>query len=350
MCDCPKISVIVPFYNGDEKMLVECINSILRQTFADFELIIVNDGSEERYNSILNAVSAMDCRISILNEINGGASVARNTGVEFSKGDYIAFVDSDDIVHTQYLEQAYEIITRNDVDLVIGSIVNMSSDRADYAKLNSQKLWTSNSYKIYNKTDFTDLIPCFIAANRIIRFPNGGHLNRGPVARLIKANIAKSVFFPEGIEIGEDLVWNQEILKKSNCIAIAENIWYYYLMHEDSSVYRYKKNSIEIVRQAGLSLYESISYVTNDDIYRAFCTRILDQTRQTVCMAYLTNKANKDSFWKKIRAFLAIKKDYPWKYITWRYVKVGNARERFIYFLYWSNLYFLLAYLKDFRR
>ena len=64
-------------------------------------------------------------------------------------------------------------------------------------------------------------------------------------------------------------------------------------------------------------------------------------------LAKHTNKDNKDSFWKKWAIFRSLKKEFPWKYITWRYAKIGDRRERICYFLYWSNVYFLIAYIKD---
>lgn len=343
----PKISVIVPFYNVEKTLFVNCINSILEQTFEDFELIVVNDGSDEKYNELLDEIIHVDTRIAVYNQENGGVSKARNYGVEISKGEYVAFVDADDIVHKQFLEQAFSIIEKTDVDFVIGSIINMDSAKIDVAKIKSQNLQNTNDYKVYEQFEITDLIPSFIAANRIIRFANGGHVNRGPVARLLKTEIAKKVSFPVGIPIGEDLIWNQYVLKSCNRIAIAENIWYYYLTHNSSAVYRYRENAIDIIRATGIGLYESIGNMSDNQIYRAYCTRILGQTRQTVCMAYLTNKDNKDSFWKKWAIFRSLKKEFPWKYITQRYAKIGDRRERICYFLYWCNVYFLIAYIKD---
>ena len=91
----PEISIIVPVYNV-EKYLKRCIDSILNQSFTDFELILVDDGSTDNSGEIIDEYAIKDERIKVIHKENGGLSSARNVGIEYSKGNYIAFVDSDD--------------------------------------------------------------------------------------------------------------------------------------------------------------------------------------------------------------------------------------------------------------
>lgn len=102
----PKISVIVPVYNV-EKYLHECIDSILAQTFTDFELILVNDGSQDNSGSICDEYSTKDKRITVIHQENQGQAAARNTALTISKGEWIHFVDSDDLIHAKMLEVLY---------------------------------------------------------------------------------------------------------------------------------------------------------------------------------------------------------------------------------------------------
>lgn len=343
----PKVSVIIPFYNVEESLFMGCIKSILNQTFRDFELIIINDGSAEKYNALLDRVARMDARIFICNQKNAGVSVARNYGVEVSKGMYIAFVDADDVVHHQYLEQALDVIEKNNVEYVVGANLEVFSNKADYAKENALKPMDEAVPKIYEGSALIDLIPCFVAVSCIIRFSNGGYINRGTHARLLKADVAKKTLFPEGVAMGEDIIWNQYVLKLCSRVAIVENIWYYYIKNELSSVHRYRENAVDVAQMTGVSLFESVKDVMNDGVYRAFCETVISQIREIVFLAYLTNAKNVDPFWKKQRFFCGLKKKYPWKYITWRYAKLGNMRDKVLFFLYWSNLYFLAAYIRD---
>lgn len=102
----PEISVIVPVYNV-EQYLAECISSILSQTFTDFELLLVDDGSPDRCGEICDEYAGKDKRVRVFHQENAGLSCARNKGLEHASGTYIAFVDSDDYVTSTYLQELY---------------------------------------------------------------------------------------------------------------------------------------------------------------------------------------------------------------------------------------------------
>ena len=116
----PKVSVVVPVYNA-EKYIDRCIDSILSQTFEDFELILVDDGSPDKSGKICDNYAAKDNRVKVIHKQNGGVSTARNVGIENSTGEYIMFVDSDDYIDNQMLEVLLQK-TSDDVEMVISSI------------------------------------------------------------------------------------------------------------------------------------------------------------------------------------------------------------------------------------
>lgn len=105
----PKISVIVPVYNA-EKYLQCCVDSILAQTFTDFELLLIDDGSRDRSGEICDEYARKDVRVKVFHKENGGASAARNLGLDHANGYYVAFVDSDDYLSAEYLHSFYNII------------------------------------------------------------------------------------------------------------------------------------------------------------------------------------------------------------------------------------------------
>ena len=115
----PSISVIIPVYN-QEKYVGKCIRSVLGQSFLDFEIIIVNDGSTDKSLSICQKYAKKDARISIVNKENEGLAQARKDGFLKSKGDYICFLDSDDYLAKEALATLIKIATENTVDLIIG--------------------------------------------------------------------------------------------------------------------------------------------------------------------------------------------------------------------------------------
>lgn len=112
----PKISVIVPVYNT-EKYLHRCIDSILAQTFTDFELLLINDGSKDNSGKICDEYAAKDPRIRVFHKENGGASSARNLGLDNAKGEWLTFVDSDDYIFENYLQNYICQISEN-VDII----------------------------------------------------------------------------------------------------------------------------------------------------------------------------------------------------------------------------------------
>ena len=114
----PQISVIIPIYNC-EKYIKECLSSLIKQTFKNFEIICINDGSKDDTLKILRKFEVKDVRVKIYNQNNRGPGIARNVGMNVSKGDYLMFLDSDDIFEKTMLEELYIKIKENDSDVVI---------------------------------------------------------------------------------------------------------------------------------------------------------------------------------------------------------------------------------------
>lgn len=112
----PIISIIVPVYNV-EKFLNTCICSIINQTFSNFELLLIDDGSPDNCPKICEEWKKKDIRIKVFHKLNGGLSDARNYGVKYAKGKYITFIDSDDYVSTFYLENLYNLLVSNNADI-----------------------------------------------------------------------------------------------------------------------------------------------------------------------------------------------------------------------------------------
>ena len=126
-----EISVIVPVYNS-EKYLKQCLDSIVGQTFKDIEIICVNDGSTDSSSQILAEYASKDDRFVIINQENGGAGKARNTGLDASRGKYLSFLDSDDFFESTMLEKAYKKIEQDNSDFVVYNSDQYITDKDDY--------------------------------------------------------------------------------------------------------------------------------------------------------------------------------------------------------------------------
>lgn len=127
----PKISIIVPVYQA-EAFLHRCLDSIANQSFQDWECILVDDGSKDSSGAICDEYAVNDSRFKVIHQPNCGASVSRQVALDASKGEYLAFADSDDWVETRWLEKLYEKITADNVDMVICDYERIYVDKTRY--------------------------------------------------------------------------------------------------------------------------------------------------------------------------------------------------------------------------
>lgn len=123
----PQISVIVPVYNV-ESYIHPCVDSILAQTLTDFELILVDDGSPDHCSTICDAYAEKDDRIHVIHQENGGLSAARNAGIDIAKGEYISFVDSDDVIHPRFLEILINNLGKNNCGISTCQLLSFTDD------------------------------------------------------------------------------------------------------------------------------------------------------------------------------------------------------------------------------
>ncbi len=208
----PKISLIIPVYNS-EKYLPECLDSVLEQTFKDFEVVCVNDGSTDSSLSILKKYAAKDARIVIKSQNNAGVSAARNAALELAKGKYIAFLDSDDFIHPDYLKVLYETMELKKADLVwCGFLrVNQNILRQEVKVLVGKRY----PIKVYDNI-FDDFIK--------------GNINPEVALwnKLYKSDLAKQIKFVENIAASEDFLYVVSYLYKTNKVAFvnAELLFY----------------------------------------------------------------------------------------------------------------------------
>ena len=143
------ISVVIPIYNV-EKYLTKCIESVINQTYTDLEIILVNDGSTDNSKDIINKYSLIDSRIKVINKKNGGLSDARNVGIEIAKGDYIAFLDSDDWIELNMYEKLYSYIKQENADIVQCSYQEVYNEEVNNQKIKEEIKLISGKDSLYN--------------------------------------------------------------------------------------------------------------------------------------------------------------------------------------------------------
>lgn len=213
-----KISVIVPVYNV-ESYLPHCLNSILMQTYQNLEIILIDDGSEDKTGEICEEYSAKDNRIIVVHKENGGVSAARNAGLDIASGDYISFVDGDD-----WLEpNMYEVLHRNAVEYDTEiSCCGISQHRLD-GSVNSL---ADNSVYLYTQQE---LIAGFFS------LPDIKETMYGPYNKIFKACLLENIRFDKRFAIGEDLLFVFECIEHARNVVVDNQPLYHYIKREGSA-------------------------------------------------------------------------------------------------------------------
>ena len=207
----PLFSIVIPIYNVAQ-YLHECLDSLLAQTFTDWEAICVDDGSADGSGQILDEYAAHDARIRVVHQPNAGVSIARNNGLSRVKGDYIGFVDADDVLGRDWLKAAADAIEATNADIVKMRL-RRDSKFNEYVK--------PSHYQTYRGAD----IYSWSVLNRGLTVLN---FYRGAV-------LSENVRFPEGMRIYEDGIFNLYALLSVRTGVQCEYDGYYYRMSETSS-------------------------------------------------------------------------------------------------------------------
>lgn len=229
------ISVIVPVYNV-ERFLEKCISSILSQSFKEFELILVNDGSKDNSGKICNWYKEKDQRIEVIHQENLGLSAARNAGIEVSKGEFITFIDSDDFVHPLMLEVLYGNAIKTGADISICDYHLTYEGNCICYDLGDNKIITYTNVEAVKKIVGENQTRMIIAC-----------------CKLYSRDLFNSIRYPVG-KYHEDEFVTYRLLYKSNKIVVTKAKLYYYLQRSSSitgSAYSAKRlEKLEALREA----------------------------------------------------------------------------------------------------
>ncbi|MCL1946745.1 MAG: glycosyltransferase [Chitinivibrionia bacterium] len=203
-----KISVIIPVYNV-ERYLERCINSILSQTFTDFECILVDDGSPDSCPAICDEYAERDKRIKVIHQKNAGTAYARDAGIKSAKGEFLSFVDSDDWIENNALEVLYKKQQETDADIVLGNV----------------KYLYKNYNFIFKQPDIPSDIP---PLEYLFSTPHSPH--RGMCGRIYRSKFYHTDLYIPKSNIGEDFIINTQIFSRlgENKIANVNAVVYMY--------------------------------------------------------------------------------------------------------------------------
>lgn len=226
------ISVIVPVYNA-EKYLRRCLESILQQSYKDFEVIIVNDGSVDDSEKICAEFARGNERIKVITIANNGVSNARNIGLDAAVGDYISFVDADDYLDVDYLENYMKAAVSTDADIVVGGVQAENGNKTSYQK---------NKNVIFEQERIRQLV-CSLLDNKSDENDSYSPQALGfSCCKLYKKSTIKLTRFDKNISVREDAIFNAKAFLISNKIAFRDFGGYHYVINATSATGHFRKN------------------------------------------------------------------------------------------------------------
>lgn len=228
-----KISFIIPAYNA-ANVIGDCIKNILEIDYADYEIIVINDGSSDNTLDVLNAFH--DKRIKILSQENKGVSISRNVGLSVAKGDYIAFIDADDKIKSYEYSKFLNSIEFENMDFIMFGYEIINGDKSEKVKL-PLKAGKYDSYMANRLGNFLFDLP--FSENYTSNYM-GGKIYQYLLNYdfLVKNNIC----FNPKIHFGEDCLFCLSFFKKARNFKVYEEYLYGYLVYETSASHRYRDN------------------------------------------------------------------------------------------------------------
>lgn len=250
----PEVSIVVPVYKVEE-YLDECVRSILGQTFSNFELILVDDGSPDRCGELCDGYAKEDERVRVIHKENGGLSDARNAGIDIARGYYLLFVDSDDAITPDHLEYLYQAAEEYDADIVQGNRSmypeRLGKDRPDRRNVPYDIRFFTREEALSDFLTYTT------------QYTNVW-------AKLYRKELFKKTRFPKG-KLSEDEYTTYKLILESEKVVCLPKMIYFYRIREGSIVHTFGEDRFEVcdevplilrraVREAGMDLEKELDY------------------------------------------------------------------------------------------
>ncbi len=328
----PIISIIVPVYNV-EKYLRPCLDSIMAQTFKDFEAVLVDDGSTDCSGQICDEYAQRDSRLVVIHKQNEGVAKARITAFEHSKGEYITFIDADDYIDERYVEHLYECIEKNNAD----------ASCCQYYKVDDigKHLSVRKNFGYFDKSGIERVLIPGLAWDY--------KFGKESIAPFIWAKMMKRCFVKEVLNAGKGLWYGEDqcgvlrLLYLGNSIYHSEKPLYYYVFHDGqvtAKMDRSRWNAYEafwgkMITEDGKGLYSSrLPY------------KIFVHLKK-----YLNSWLNKKVSYKvfKEEALYALNSDFLEKYLFHAKMEGMTTKQRIKFFLLKKKCVFPYFYFKRMR-
>ena len=264
-----KLSIIIPVYNV-RQWLEETVNSVLNQTFRDFELILVDDGATDGSGELCDTFALADDRVRVIHQKNAGVSAARNAGLDAAKGEFIGWVDSDDIIETDMFQRLVMLAESNNAE-----IVQCQHDRA--CRLNGSA-----------RTDTVEILSGAGFVRRIFAKQGGQNTNQVALwSKIYRKELWEDIRFPAGM-VYEDEMQTYKVCLKAEKIVETEDILYHYVKRENSIITGVTHKKM-LDRQKALE--DRLKYLPTKlpDLEKACCETFFHWSAHILCQMHQAN-------------------------------------------------------------
>lgn len=233
------VSIVIPVYNQTTDRLIRCLKSVDSQTYKNYEIVLVDDGSQCALSAAYEEISKQYHQINFYVQENKGSGSARNTGIENAKGEYIMFLDSDDVLSENALSDAIDCLQESMADLVVGQVRKF---REEQFVCESGQIKEAKRVYLRKQNEIIEYINHILGyESERLRYKDR-YFCDGPVAKLCKTELLKKALFGEEKFWGEDTIWNLIFTKLCKSIVISEAVWYFALSNSSSQTHIYRPN------------------------------------------------------------------------------------------------------------
>lgn len=310
----PKITVIIPVYNT-ERYIEDCLHSILEQSFTDFEVLCINDGSTDNSEKIVAEMAEDDCRIKLIsNEQNRGLSYARNIGIREAKGDYVIFVDSDDTIKENAIEELYNLAVCHQTDIVLSVVAGRKPYREVLEPINGTEYLKMNLLNNrFNEIVVANLYSTFFLRENNLWFEEDifHEDNLFSFQTIISAKrlicINREFYFYRENQNSITLTQKSDCLNKrlGSMTYVIERLFAIQQRESDYTIKKCIEKYIQINSSSLLKLYRTLEYVDESMLGNKYNTAILRMITVALYRGMYPDKLSKETM-KSIYKFAAI--------------------------------------------
>ena len=317
----PKISVLIPACNV-EPWIGRTLDCVLSQTYENLEIILVDDESPDNCPAICDAYAEKDSRIRVIHQKNKGLSGARNAGIDIAKGEYFAFVDSDDYIEPIMYETLYNVAKKHNADLCLSGICFVGGNMFSESGTDSRKVYFEEE-TVFEKEDMKNLLLGVVGA--LPHEPDDSRYGVSVCKNIFKTSVIREKgirFLSERAILSEDTLFMVDYIKSAECAVGVSGAYYCYCRNEDSLSKAYKKDRFEKSIVFLDELEKRIADTIEKEEYKIYLDRLIQGFGRILCSQEIMHARDEKIKFSHLKKRLKeictqdkiqnVLKSYPW--------------------------------------